>query len=111
MPGRMPAYFFGHGNPMNALEQNSYTRGWSKIGRETVRPKAILCVSAHWYVPGSAVTISTSPRTIHDFGGFPQPLYEVNYPAPGDREELQASGALHRAIVARALAPPLTSCA
>jgi len=86
MPGRMPAYFFGHGNPMNALEQNSYTRGWSKIGRETVRPKAILCVSAHWYVPGSAVTISTSPRMIHDFGGFPQPLYEVNYPAPGDRE-------------------------
>jgi hypothetical protein len=58
MPGRMPAYFFGHGNPMNALEQNSYTQGWSKIGRETVRPKAILCVSAHWYVPGSAVTIS-----------------------------------------------------
>ena len=86
MPGRMPAYFFGHGNPMNALEQNSYTQGWEKIGKETERPKAILCISAHWYVPGSAVTISTSPRTIHDFGGFPRPLYEVNYPAPGDRE-------------------------
>ena len=86
MPGRMPAYFFGHGNPMNALEKNPYTRGWEKIGMETVRPKAILCISAHWYVPGSAVTISTAPRTIHDFGGFPRPLYEVNYPAPGDRE-------------------------
>jgi 4,5-DOPA dioxygenase extradiol len=81
---RMPSIFFGHGNPMNALLDNPYTQRWNAIGRELPTPKAILCVSAHWYLPGTAVTISTSPKTIHDFGGFPRQLYEVQYPAPGD---------------------------
>lgn len=82
----MPAIFFGHGNPMNAIEQNDYTRKWNAIGNRLRRPRAILCVSAHWYVPAAAVTVSTAPKTIHDFGGFPRPLYEVQYPAPGDPE-------------------------
>jgi 4,5-DOPA dioxygenase extradiol len=83
---RLPALFFGHGNPMNALERNAFTEGWAAIGAALPRPRAILCVSAHWYLPATAVTAVAAPRTIHDFGGFPRALYEVRYPAPGDLE-------------------------
>lgn len=86
MATTLPAIFFGHGNPLNALERNAWTETWAAIGAELPRPSAVLCISAHWYLPGTCVTAMPAPRTIHDFGGFPRELYEVNYNAPGDLE-------------------------
>jgi 4,5-DOPA dioxygenase extradiol len=82
----MPVIFLGHGNPMNALQNNDFTKSWANIGKKIPRPKAILSISAHWYIPQLAVTAMLAPRTIHDFAGFPRELYQVSYPAPGNIE-------------------------
>jgi 4,5-DOPA dioxygenase extradiol len=85
-PARMPVLFVGHGSPMNAIEDNEWSRGFRALGARLARPKAILSISAHWFVPGTFLGANEHPETLHDFGGFPPALYAAQYPAPGDVE-------------------------
>ena len=91
---RMPLLFIGHGNPMNAIEENGFSNAWKELGRRLPKPHAILSISAHWLTSGTKVTAMEKPKTIHDFGGFPEKLYQQQYPAPGEPELAKQTQAL-----------------
>lgn len=93
---KMPLLFLGHGSPMNAIEENEFVAGFRQVAKEIPRPNAILCVSAHWETRGTFVTAMEQPRTIHDFGGFPEALFQVQYPAPGSVELAKETKAIVR---------------
>ena len=99
-PARMPALFVGHGSPMNAIEDNEFTRVWRDLARRLPEPKAVLCISAHWQTQGVRITAAAQPETIHDFHGFPKKLSELSYPAPGHpRLAQQIATMIHSAPV------------
>ncbi len=89
-----PVLFIGHGSPMNGIEDNAFSKSWAQLGKEIPKPKAVLVISAHWLTKGSFVTAMDFPKTIHDFGGFPQALFDVEYPAPGNPDLAKATSAL-----------------
>jgi 4,5-DOPA dioxygenase extradiol len=99
---RTPTLFLGHGNPLNALQSNAWTRSWAAIGQRLGRPRGVVCVSAHWYTAETAITAMEAPRTIHDFGGFPRELFEVRYGAPGDPQLAARAQALLAPLPVRA---------
>ena len=91
---KMPALFIGHGSPMNGIEDNAFSQRWAAMGKEIPTPQAVLVISAHWLTRGTAITAMAQPQTIHDFGGFPQALFEVQYPAPGHPKLAEETAAL-----------------
>ena len=98
---QLPVLFVGHGSPMNAIEQNDYSRAWGELGKKLPKPKAVLCVSAHWLTEGTGVHIAKKPKTIHDFWGFPEELYEIEYGCPGAPEYAKETQALVKKSVKR----------
>jgi 4,5-DOPA dioxygenase extradiol len=91
---KMPVLFVGHGSPMNGIENNSFSQTWKDLPKQFPKPSAVLCISAHWLTRGTLITAMDHPKTIHDFGGFPEPLYQVNYPAPGNSTLAQETAQL-----------------